>query len=52
MCISALAESVSYSETMETPWTKHAVAHGKDYKENLGGKADDITVVVAQIKLR
>ena len=42
-----LAESISYSKTLETPWTKHAVAHGKDFEENLGGKEDDITVIVA-----
>ena len=51
ICISHLAETVSYSESDETPWTIHAVAHGKDRKENLGGKPDDITVIVAQIKL-
>ena len=51
ICISMLAEAISYSTTLETPWTKHAVAHGKDYKENLGGKEDDITVMVGQVKL-
>ena len=30
-CISMLAESISYSQTLETPWTKHAVAHGKEF---------------------
>ena len=51
ICISMLAESVSYSETLETPWTVHAMAHGRKREEELGGKPDDITVIVAQIKL-
>ena len=52
ICISMLAEAVSYSKTLETPWTKHAVAHGRDQQDELGGKPDDITVIVAQIKLK
>ena len=49
--ITELAEQVSYSETEETPWTQHAVAHGKKLEDEIGGKTDDITVIVAQIKL-
>ena len=52
ICISALAESVSYSQTMETPLLKHALAHGLDSHDKIGGKPDDITVIVAQVKLQ
>ena len=53
ICISMLAEAVSYSKTLETPWIKHAEANGeRDRMDELGGKPDDITVIVAQIKLR
>ncbi len=51
LCISSLAESISYSETIVTPWTENATAAGKDRKKNTGGKEDDITVIVAQVKL-
>ena len=51
LCISSLAEAISYSDTLETPWTVSAVAHGKRREKELGGKPDDITVVVAQVKL-
>ena len=50
-CVSYLAEAVSYSETIETPWTVNAVAHGRDRAKNIGGKQDDITVIIAQVKL-
>ena len=49
-CISSLAEVTSYSETIETPWTVNAVAAGREREKELGGKADDITVLVAQVK--
>ena len=52
ICISALAESVSYSQTMETPLLKHALTHGLDSHDKIGGKPDDITVIVAQVKLQ
>ena len=51
LCISAYAESVSYSKTLTTPWTENAVAHGRKREKEIGGKEDDITVIVAQIKL-
>lgn len=38
LCISALAESTSYSNTIETPWTKAAVAAGKKREKEIGGK--------------
>ena len=46
LCISSLAETIGYSETIETPWTVNAVAAGKKREKNLGGKKDDITVIV------
>ena len=54
LCVSALAEVMSYSETHVSPYTQGAIDHGKPeafVKENLGGKQDDITVIVAQIKM-
>ena len=47
LCISAMAESVSYSKTAVTPWTKNAVAEGRKMEDEIGGKEDDITVIVA-----
>ena len=38
LCISSLAEAISYSDTVETPWTKNAVAYGRDRARELGGK--------------
>ena len=52
LCISMLAESVSYSKTLATPKTLHAVTNDRDHADELGGKPDDITVIVAQIKLK
>ena len=45
-----MAEAYSYSRIIESPWTVAAVAEGKNREEELGGKEDDITVIVAQIK--
>ena len=42
-----MAEVYSYSETFESPWTVAAVAEGKKREKELGGKQDDITVIVA-----
>ena len=47
LCISSLAEVISYSKTLVTPWTENAVAAGRERKGDLGGKKDDITVIVA-----
>ena len=33
-----------------SPYTKDAVKHGKKMEKYLGGKEDDITVVVGQVK--
>ena len=51
LCISSMAEVLSYSAKHESPYTVSAVEHGKKRENNLGGKEDDITVVVAQVKL-
>jgi len=51
LCISSMAEAFSYSQTDETPWTVGAVANGRNREDELGGKEDDITVIVAQVKL-
>ena len=51
-CISSMAEAYSYSKAFESPWTVAAVAEGREREEELGGKQDDITVIVAQIKLK
>ena len=50
-CISTVAEISSYNPNLYTPYTESAVKHGKNREENLGGKQDDITVVVGQVKL-
>lgn len=47
LCISSLAEVTSYSKTKTTPWTENAVAHGRKREKEIGGKKDDITVIVA-----
>ena len=52
LCVSSLAEVIAYSETHVSPYTQSAIDHGQDKKENLGGKPDDITVIVAQVKLQ
>ncbi len=46
-CISSLAEVMSYNTTHESPWTLSAIEHGYSRKDELGGKEDDITVIVA-----
>ena len=51
LCVSSLAEALSYMDTHESPWTVEAVKAGKSRSKELGGKEDDITVIVAQIKL-
>ena len=49
-CISAFAEFKGYDPNYESPFCKSAVAHGKKKDRYLGGKADDITVIVGQLK--
>ena len=44
--ISKLAIEVSQCNQTETPYTQKSVASGKDREEQLGGKQDDITVIV------
>ena len=54
-CISTLAEVTSYKKDFESPFTKSARRHNKTEEQiqekYLGGKEDDITVIVAQVKL-
>ena len=47
--ISTLAEVKSYDKLYESPFTVES-RKAKDAKIELGGKEDDITVIVAQIK--
>ena len=47
-CIAELAQTKSQDKSYESPFAKHAKAHGKSYP---GGKVDDITVVVSVVKL-
>ena len=42
--MSTKAEIFGYDPNYESPFTIEAKSHGKNY---LGGKADDITVIVA-----
>lgn len=48
-CLADLAEKHGYDRTYFSPFAKEAREHRRYY---MGGKADDITVVVAQFKLR
>jgi len=47
-CLSLNAEIKGYDKDYMSPFSIEAKAHGKKHK---GGKADDITVIVAQIKI-
>ena len=51
LCISSLAEVFSYDKKSHVPFTDHAIEWKKDKEKYLGGKKDDITCVVAQVKL-
>ncbi|CDW72780.1 serine threonine family 2c [Stylonychia lemnae] len=48
-CIANTAEKFSYDKTWDSPFSKGARAAGRN--RETGGKDDDITVIVAQIKL-
>jgi hypothetical protein len=48
-CIANKAESFSLQDDYDSPFAQGARKHGKRYK---GGKQDDITVIVSQIKLQ
>ena len=50
-CIANLAETLSYNKNHESPWTVAAVKEGRPREREMGGKEDDITVIVAQIKM-
>ncbi len=50
-CIAVFAEFVSYKKDYISPFTKGAIQSGLSEKDNLGGKPDDITVILAQAKL-
>ena len=50
LCISTLAEVFSYDEKRHVPFTDHAIEWKKDKEKYLGGKKDDITCIVAQVK--
>eukprot|EP00355_Strombidium_rassoulzadegani_P005052 CAMPEP_0168618786 /NCGR_PEP_ID=MMETSP0449_2-20121227/6255_1 /TAXON_ID=1082188 /ORGANISM="Strombidium rassoulzadegani, Strain ras09" /LENGTH=270 /DNA_ID=CAMNT_0008659679 /DNA_START=35 /DNA_END=847 /DNA_ORIENTATION=+ len=47
-CLSTLAEIKGYDPKYESPFAIEAKAHGRKFR---GGKSDDITVIVAQVKL-
>lgn len=47
-CISTLAEVRGYDSTYESPFTVEGRKHGK---EKVGGKEDDVTVIVSQVKV-
>ena len=52
LCTASLAEAIAYSETHVSPYTQDAIDHGEKKEDHLGGKPDDITVIVAQVKLQ
>ncbi len=45
-CLSTYAEFMSYQKKYESPFTRGALESGKSLEKNLGGKEDDITVIV------
>ena len=47
-CISTQAEIFGYDPKYDSPFAKEARAHKKNHP---GGKSDDITVIVAQVKM-
>ena len=49
-CISTLAESKSYDLKYKSPFYVESLAH-KTKEDHLGGKEDDITVIVSQINV-
>lgn len=51
-CVATYAEFLSYQKNHVSPFTDSALKHNLPKDENLGGKPDDITVIIAQIKLR
>jgi len=51
-CLAVHAEVYGYDDNYVSPFTKSAVAHGKKLKRYTGGKSDDITVLVAQVKTK
>ena len=51
-CVSSLAEALSYDTNYLSPYTQGAIDHGLKKEDHLGGKPDDITVIVAQIKMQ
>ena len=46
-CLSFSAEVKGYDPNYDSPFSKEARAHGRKHK---GGKPDDITVIVSQVK--
>lgn len=46
-CLATYAEFMSYQTQNVSPYTQGAIDHGKPRDKNLGGKPDDITVIVA-----
>lgn len=49
-CISTLAEAKSYDPTYVSPFTVEGRVK-KEKKDHIGGKDDDITVILSQIKV-
>ena len=47
-CLARKAESLSFDKTYDSPFAVNARKAGRNHP---GGKKDDITVIVAQIKL-
>lgn len=48
-CLASIAEKLSYDKTYDSPFAVNARAAGRSHR--IGGKDDDITVIVAQVKL-
>ena len=50
-CIATYADYLSYQPKWEGPWTKNSLESGISLEDSIGGKHDDITVIVSQVKL-
>lgn len=50
-CIATYADFLSYQKKWHSPWTVNSLAAGRPLKKAIGGKTDDITVIVSQVKL-
>lgn len=49
-CLAEKSEVQGGDTKFYSPFTQHAVDHGWSQKNAIGGKLDDVTVIVAQVE--